>query len=111
MVDCCVALVGHIKGGLGYANVLVSMLFAGISGSSQADTAGIGKILIPAMEEEGFPKDTAVGVTIASSTLGVIIPPSIPTCVEQTDCIIKDWRSKKILKFKELKGSKTYYKH
>ena len=81
MVDCCVALVGHIKGGLGYANVLVSMLFAGISGSSQADTAGIGKILIPAMEEEGFPKDTAVGVTIASSTLGVIIPPSIPMIV------------------------------
>lgn len=54
LIDFCCALVGHIKGGLGYANVLVSMLFAGISGSSQADTAGIGKILIPGMIEEGF---------------------------------------------------------
>lgn len=81
MVNFCLGLVGHIKGGMGYANVLVSMLFAGISGSSQADTAGIGKILIPAMIEEGYPEETAVGVTIASSTLGVIIPPSIPMVV------------------------------
>ena len=81
MVDFCLGLVGHIKGGMGYANVLVSMLFAGISGSSQADTAGIGKILIPAMVEEGYPQETAAGVTIASSTLGVIIPPSIPMVV------------------------------
>ena len=81
MIDFCVSLVGHIKGGLGYANVLVSMLFAGISGSSQADTAGIGKILIPAMEKEGFTKETAVGVTAASSTIGIIIPPSIPMVV------------------------------
>lgn len=81
MVDFCLGLVGHIRGGMGYANVLVSMLFAGISGSSQADTAGIGKILIPAMMEEGYTEDTAAGVTIASSTLGVIIPPSIPMVV------------------------------
>ena len=47
LVDFCVTFVGHIKGGTAYANVLVSMVFAGISGSSQADTAGIGKILIP----------------------------------------------------------------
>ena len=81
MVEFCLGLVGHIRGGMGYANVLVSMLFAGISGSSQADTAGIGKILIPAMVEEGYDDSTAVGVTIASSTLGVIIPPSIPMVV------------------------------
>lgn len=81
MVDFCLGLVGHIRGGMGYANVMVSMLFAGISGSSQADTAGIGKILIPAMIEEGYTEDTAAGVTIASSTLGVIIPPSIPMVV------------------------------
>ena len=81
MIDFCVSLVGHIKGGLGYANVLVSMLFAGISGSSQADTAGIGKILIPAMQKEGFTQETAVGVTAASSTIGIIIPPSIPMVV------------------------------
>lgn len=81
MVDFCLGMVGHIRGGMGYANVMVSMLFAGISGSSQADTAGIGKILIPAMMEEGYTEDTAAGVTIASSTLGVIIPPSIPMVV------------------------------
>lgn len=81
LVDFCVALVGHIKGGTAYANVLVSMIFAGISGSSQADTAGIGKILIPGMVDEGYSLETSVGVTISSSTLGVIIPPSIPMVV------------------------------
>lgn len=81
LIEFCASLVGHIKGGMGYANVLVSMLFAGISGSSQADTAGIGKILIPGMIEEGFSEETAVGVTAASSTIGIIIPPSIPMIV------------------------------
>lgn len=81
LIDFCASLVGHIKGGMGYANVLVSMLFAGISGSSQADTAGIGKILIPGMIEEGFSEETSVGVTAASSTIGIIIPPSIPMIV------------------------------
>lgn len=77
LVDFCVALVGHVKGGLAHANVLVSMIFAGVSGSSQADTAGVGKILIPNMIESGYDKETAVGVTAASSTIGSIIPPSI----------------------------------
>lgn len=81
LIEFCASLVGHISGGLGYANVLVSMLFAGISGSSQADTAGIGKILIPGMIEEGFSEETSVGVTAASSTIGIIIPPSIPMVV------------------------------
>ena len=49
------------------------MIFAGISGSSQADTAGVGKIFIPAMEKQGYDKGTSVGVTAASSTLGSII--------------------------------------
>ena len=78
LVDFGLACVGRVKGGMAYANVLVSMVFAGISGSSQADTAGIGKILIPGMKEEGYAEEVAVGVTISSSTLGVIIPPSIP---------------------------------
>ncbi len=77
LIDCCNALVGRFRGGLAYANVLVSMVFAGISGSSQADTAGVGKILIPSMEKDGYDKGTSVGVTAASSTLGSIIPPSI----------------------------------
>lgn len=77
LVQFSVALVGHIRGGLAHANVVVSMFFAGLSGSSTADTAGIGKILIPHMEKEGYSKETAVAVTAASSTIGGIIPPSI----------------------------------
>lgn len=81
LIDVCTSTVGHVRGGLAHANILVSMIFAGISGSSQADTAGIGKILIPAMEKQGYDKGTAVGVTAASSTLGSIIPPSITMVV------------------------------
>lgn len=81
LIDVCQAAVGHVRGGLAHANILVSMIFAGISGSSQADTAGVGKILIPAMEKQGYDKRTSVGVTAASSTLGSIIPPSITMVV------------------------------
>ncbi|WP_317853890.1 TRAP transporter large permease [Chakrabartyella piscis] len=81
LISCCTAGVGHFRGGLAYANILVSMIFAGISGSSQADTAGVGKVFIPSMEKEGYDKGTAVGVTAASSTLGSIIPPSITMVV------------------------------
>lgn len=81
LIDVCIAAVGRFQGGLAHANILISMIFAGISGSSQADTAGVGKILIPAMEKEGYDKGTAVGVTAASSTLGSIIPPSITMVV------------------------------
>ncbi|WP_320047405.1 TRAP transporter large permease [uncultured Ilyobacter sp.] len=81
LIDLCIALVGHIRGGLAHANILVSMIFAGVSGSSQADTAGVGKILIPQMEDNGYDKEISVGVTAASSTLGSIIPPSITMVV------------------------------
>lgn len=81
LIEVCNSAVGRVRGGLAHANILVSMIFAGISGSSQADTAGIGKILIPAMEKQGYDKKTAVGVTAASSTLGSIIPPSITMVV------------------------------
>jgi len=77
LIDFSVALVGHIRGGLAHANIIVSMIFAGVSGSSQADTAGVGQVLIPAMEKEGYDKGTSVGVTAISSTLSSIIPPSI----------------------------------
>lgn len=77
LIDFSTSLVGHIRGGLAHSNILVSMIFAGVSGSSQADTAGVGQILIPSMEEQGYDKETCVGVTAASSTLGSIIPPSI----------------------------------
>lgn len=77
LVDFSLGIVGRCPGGLGHANIMVSMLFAGVSGSSQADTAGMGKILIPHMIERGYSKEMAVGVTAASSTIGSIIPPSI----------------------------------
>lgn len=71
------SLVGHIKGGLGHINIVVSMFFAGISGAASADTAGIGSVLIPAMIKEGYDKPITVAITVASSTLSSIIPPSI----------------------------------
>ncbi len=77
LINLSNALVGHVKGGLAHSNILVSMIFAGVSGSSTADTAGVGKILIPSMIESGYDDETAVGVTAASSTIGGIIPPSI----------------------------------
>ncbi|KJS82152.1 MAG: C4-dicarboxylate ABC transporter permease [Peptococcaceae bacterium BICA1-8] len=81
LIDFSTAMVGHIRGGLAHSNVVVSMFFAGISGSSQADTAGIGSVLIPSMVKEGYSKETALAVTAASSTIGVIIPPSIPMVI------------------------------
>ena len=77
LINLSYALVGHIRGGLAHVNIVVSMVFAGISGSSTADTAGIGSVLIPAMEKRGYSRDFSVVVTAASSTMGVIIPPSI----------------------------------
>ncbi len=71
------ALVGHLPGGIGHVNVVVSMFFAGISGSSTADAAGIGSLLIPQMKKEGFTAEFSVAVTACSSVMGVIIPPSI----------------------------------
>ena len=71
------ALVGFVRGGLAMVNVVVSMMFAGISGSSTADTAGVGSVLIPQMVKRGYTTDFSVAVTAASSVLGTIIPPSI----------------------------------
>ncbi|MBU7595226.1 TRAP transporter large permease [Metabacillus halosaccharovorans] len=81
LINLALALVGPIRGGLAHANILVSMMFAGVSGASQADTAGVGKILIPSMLKKGYDKEMAVGVTAASSTVGVVIPPSIPMII------------------------------
>jgi len=73
----CKAFVGHVRGGLGYVNILASMLFAGISGSALADVFGLGSIEIPIMEKDGYDKDFSAAVTAASSIIGPIIPPSI----------------------------------
>jgi tripartite ATP-independent transporter DctM subunit len=71
-------VVGHIRGGLAHANVLASMLFAGMSGSAVADAGGLGAVEIKAMREQGYPAPMAAGLTAASSSIGPIIPPSIP---------------------------------
>ncbi|WP_164667828.1 TRAP transporter large permease [Virgibacillus doumboii] len=81
LIELSLAIVGPIRGGLAHANILVSMMFAGVSGASQADTAGVGKILIPSMKNKGYDTETAVAVTAASSTVGVVIPPSIPMII------------------------------
>ena len=77
LVNLAQATVGHLPGGLGHVNVTVSMLFAGISGSSTADAAGIGALLIPSMKKEGYDSSFTVAITACSSVMGVIIPPSI----------------------------------
>ena len=71
------AMVGHLPGGLGHINVVVSMMFAGISGSSTADAAGIGSLMIPQMKKQGFAASFTVAITACSSVMGVVIPPSI----------------------------------
>jgi tripartite ATP-independent transporter DctM subunit len=74
-------LVGHIKGGLGHANVVASMIFAGMSGAAVADAAGLGTIEIKAMKERGYDAEFAAAITAASSTIGPIIPPSLPMII------------------------------
>jgi len=71
------SLVGHIHGGLAQVNIVASMIFAGLSGSATADTAALGSVLIPAMKKEGYPAAFSAAVTVASATVGPIIPPSI----------------------------------
>ena len=78
LIDFSMMLAGRFRGGLGLVNVLASMLFGGISGSSASDTASIGSVLIPEMEQRGYKREVAAGITVASSTMGMIIPPSIP---------------------------------
>jgi tripartite ATP-independent transporter DctM subunit len=77
LIDLARSMVGHLPGGLGHINVVVSMFFAGISGSSTADAAGIGSLLIPQMQRQGYGTSFAVAITACSSVMGVIIPPSI----------------------------------
>ncbi len=71
-------LFGHIRGGLGHVTVASSMFFGGISGSSVADVAAIGSLLIPSMEKQGYSRADAGAITVCSSTVGILIPPSIP---------------------------------
>ena len=84
IVIFCDKLIGHIRGGMGLANIIASMIFAGVSGTAVADSASIGGILIPAMVQQGYDEDFSVGVTAASSCIGPIIPPSLPMIMAGT---------------------------
>lgn len=81
LINLSRVMVGFLRGGLAYINIVSSMFFAGITGSATSDTASVGGILIPTMVDKGYDKDFSVAVTATSSTIGVLIPPSIPMVV------------------------------
>ena len=74
----CKRIVCWLPGGLGQANIVASLIFAGMSGSALADAGGLGKIELAAMRDDGYDDDFSLAVTGASSVLGPIVPPSIP---------------------------------
>ena len=84
LMDFCEKMVGHLTGGMAYANILASMIFAGISGTALSDTVALGGIEIPMMVEMGYDADFSVAVTAASSCMGPIIPPSLPMIMAAT---------------------------
>ncbi len=75
------ALVGHIWGGLGQVNVIASMIFSGMSGAAVADAAGLGMVEMKAMKDHGYDWRFSAAITAASSTIGPVIPPSIPLVI------------------------------
>lgn len=79
--DFAQALVGWIPGGLGHANVVASVIFAGMSGSAAADAGGLGTIEMQAMRENGYDDEFSAAITAASSVIGPIFPPSIPLII------------------------------
>lgn len=74
-------LVGFMPGGLGHANTVASLIFAGMSGAAVADAAGLGQVELKAMKDEGYDAEFSVAITAASSTIGPIFPPSIPMVI------------------------------
>jgi tripartite ATP-independent transporter DctM subunit len=80
------AFVGHFRGGLGMATVIVCMIFAGTCGSAVAEAAAVGALLIPAMVRQGYPKELAAAITGAAAELGPIIPPSVPMIITASLC-------------------------
>ena len=72
------ALVGHLRGGLGHVNVVSSMIFSGMSGAAVADAAGLGMVELEAMTKSGYDRRFSAAITAASSTIGPVVPPSIP---------------------------------
>lgn len=81
IIGFALALVGHIRGGLGYVAILGAILFSGLSGSAVADTAALGAILIPMMVQAGYDRNRATGLIAAGGIIAPIIPPSIPMII------------------------------
>ncbi len=79
--DFAESFVGHLRGGLAHVNVVASLIFSGMSGSAISDAGGLGAIEIEAMTERGYDNDFAVAITAASSTIGPIVPPSVPVII------------------------------
>jgi len=79
--DFANALVGWMRGGLGHVNISASIIFAGMSGAAVADAGGLGAIEVKAMRDKGYDPGFSVGITAASSTIGPIIPPSLPMII------------------------------
>ncbi len=84
IIKFCNSFIGNVRGGLAQANIIASMIFAGISGTALADAASLGSILIPAMEKEGYDVDFSCAITASSSCVGPIIPPSMPMIIAGT---------------------------
>lgn len=74
-------LCGRMRGSLGQVNVIASLIFSGMTGSAIADAAGLGKIEIAAMKDQGYDSEFACAITAASATIGPIFPPSIPLVI------------------------------
>ena len=81
LFDLALALIGRVRGALGYVNVGVSLGFSWMSGSALADAAGLGSVEVPTMRKQGYPARFSVGVTAASTVIGPIMPPSIPAVI------------------------------
>lgn len=79
--DAATSIVGHVRGSLGYVNVITSFLFAWMSGAAIADTAASGRVQVPAMIRRGYPQEFSVGITAGSALVSPILPPSIPAVI------------------------------
>ena len=84
LFNFCKACIGKRRGALAYVNIFVSLIFSGMSGSAVADASGIGLIEVDAMKEDGYDPEFSAAITSATSTVGPIIPPSIPLVIYAT---------------------------
>ncbi|QQB14605.1 TRAP transporter large permease [Brevibacterium casei] len=81
LYDAAVAAIGHVRGSLGYVNILTSFGFSWVSGAAISDAAAMGRIQVPAMIRRGYPVGFSLGVTGASSLIAPMMPPSIPAII------------------------------